>query len=156
MKRILCMVAAGAVVLGAAAVALQNPAGYPLLDWAKKASAGKARVAILLEFGHKDISLRDWSGQAVVSGAKVAHSEGYRFRDDDKIHTQPVGKDGAAVISWQAKTRPPMRAPKGQPAITKLEPVATVGVVLHLEDVDDKTTLSILRDGVKQGVLLGD
>jgi hypothetical protein len=156
MKRILLLVTAIAIVLVAVAIALQNSATYPLLDWAKKASAGKARVAILLEFGHKDITSRDWSGQAVVSGAKVAHSEAYRFRDDDKIQSQPVGKDGAAVISWQAKTRPPMRAPKGQPAITKLEPVATVGVVLHLEDVDDKTTLSILHDGGKHGVVLGD
>src|SRR6516165_3589362 len=51
MKRILLLGAAIAIVLVAVAFALQNSATYPLLDWAKKASAGKARVAILLEFG---------------------------------------------------------------------------------------------------------
>jgi hypothetical protein len=150
MKRILLLVAAIAIVLVAVAFALQNPAAYPLLDWAKKASPGKPRVAILLEFGHKDVAGRDWSGQAVLTGAKLVHSEGYRFRDDDKVNAK------GEVISWQAKTRPPVRTPKGQPAISKLEPVATVGVVIHLEDVSEKTTLSVLHDGAKQGVLLGD
>jgi hypothetical protein len=153
MKRILLLVAAIAIVLVAVAFALQNSATYPLLDWAKKASAGKARVAILLEFGVKDVAGRDWSGQAVVTGAKVVHREGYRFRDEDRVSAEP-GKDGATVVSWQAKTRPPVRAPKGMPAITKLEPVATVGVVLHLEDVDDKSTLSVLHDDAKEGLSL--
>lgn len=148
MKRILSLVAAITFVVVAAIFALQPPASFPLLDWAKKASPGKPRVAILLEFGHKDIGGRDWSGQAVVTGAKVVHREGYRFRDGDKVS----GKDD--VISWQAKTRPPVRAPKGQPAITKLEPVATVGVVLHLEDVNEKSTLSVMHDGAKVGVSL--
>jgi len=103
-------------------------------------------MAILLEFGTKDIAGRDWSGQAVVSGAKIVHSEGYRFRPDDKVEAK------GEAISWQAKTRPPLRAPKGQPAITKLEPVATVGVVLHLEDVDDKTTLSVQHGDGKEAV----
>ena len=153
MKRILLLGAAIAIVLVAVAFALQNSATYPLLDWAKKASAGKARVAILLEFGVKDVAGRDWSGQAVVTGAKVVHREGYRFRGEDKVSAEP-GKDGATVVSWQAKTRPPVRAPKGMPAITKLEPVATVGVVLHLEDVDDKATLSVLHDDAKEGLSL--
>src|SRR5438128_257767 len=118
MKRVLSLVAAVAIVVVAVVYALQPAASFPLLDWAKKAAPGKSRVAILLEFGHKDAVGRAWSGQATITGAKVVHREGYRFREDDKL----VGDNG-----WQAKTRPPMRAPKGQPAVTKLEPVATVG-----------------------------
>lgn len=153
MKRILSLVAAIAVVLVAAIFALQPPPSFPPLDWAKKAPPGKPRVAILLEFGHKDVSGRDWSGQVVVTDAKVVRSEGYRFRDDDKI--LPASSLGTGtMISWRAITRPPVRAPKGQPAITKLEPVATVGVVLHLEDVSEKTTLSVLYESAKAGISL--
>ncbi len=155
MKRILSLVAAVALIFVVIVFALQPAGSHPFVDWAKKAAPGKARVAILLEFGAKDIKATDWSGQAVVSGAKVVHREGYRFRDDDKVQPSD-GKDGDAVISWKAKSRPPVRAPKGQPAITKLEPVATVGVVLHLEDVDDKSTLSVLVNDAKEAVALND
>ncbi len=148
MKRALTLGAAIALVLVVVAFALQPPASFPLLDWAKKAALGKPRVAVLLEFGHKDISGRDWSGAATVTGATVVHREGYRFRADDKL----IGNS-----AWQTVSRPPVRAPKGQPAITKLEPVATVGVVLHLEDVKDDAQVSlVLRMGEKADVPLKD
>ena len=156
MKRTISLVATIGLIVVVIVFALQPQPSLPLLDWAKKAAPEKARIALLLEFGHKDVTGSDWSGRAVVTGAKVVHREGYRFRDADKVQAEPVDKDGATVISWQAKTRPPVRAPRGMPAITKLEPVATVGVVLHLENVDDKTTLSILHDGTKQGVVIDD
>lgn len=150
MKRVLSLVAAVALICVVIVFAMQPPPSFPLLDWAKKASPGKKRIAVLLEFGLKDPAGRDWSGQATVTGARVVHREGYRFRGDDKVETK------GEVTNWQAKTRAPVRAPKGQPAISKLEPVATVGVVLHLEDFDDKTTLSVLHDGAKAGVALND
>ena len=114
MKRILSLVGAITLLFVAVVFALQAPPSFPPLDWAKKAAASKPRMAILLEFGHKDFKATDWSGQAVVSGATVVHREGYRFRDDDKV--QPASaKDGDVVISWKAKSRPPVRAPRDNP-----------------------------------------
>lgn len=154
MKRILSLAGALALVFIVVVFALQDIGASSQIDWAKKASLGKPRVAVLLEFGVKDVKSTDWSGVATISGATVARTEGYRLRDDDKV--QGEGKGGETVVSWQAKTRPPVRAPKGQPAITKLEPVATVGVVLHLEDVTDKSTLSVLINDQKQAINLED
>ncbi len=139
------------------AFALQNPGtAVPGLEWAKKASLGKPHLAVLLEFGLKDAKSTDWSGRVTVTGANWANAEGYRFRDKDTINFVREERNKKWELSWQAKTRPPVRAPKGQPAITKLEPVATVGVVLHLEDVSDKSTLSVLVNDAKQAVNLDD
>jgi hypothetical protein len=148
MKRVLSLVFAVALVLVVAVFALQTTSSYPLVDWAKKAPAGKPRVTILLEFGHKDISARDWSGQAVVTGAKVVHREGYRFRDNDKL----IAPDG-----WEASSRMQIRVPKGTPAVAKREPLATVGVVLQLQDVqaDAKLTLT-MKNGEKAEIPLAD
>lgn len=158
MKRILSLVGALALVFVVVAFALQNAGSTSQIDWAKKGSLGKPRIAVLLEFGHKDLKSTDWSGQATITGATLVLSQGYRFRDEDKILPRPVEDPPAkdTVIAWQAKSRPPVRAPKGQPAITKLEPVATVGVVLHLEDVSEKSTLSILLNDAKEGINLDD
>ena len=148
MKRILSFGIAFALVLVVVSFALQPAPGLPLLDWAKKGTPGKPRVAILLDFGHKDISLRDWSGQATVTGAKVVAREGYRFRDEDKL----VGADG-----WEARSRLPIRAPKGQPAVSKLQLPATVGVVLHLEDIDANAKIALkLKEGETAEVALAD
>jgi hypothetical protein len=148
MKRILSLVATIALLAVVIALSMQPAPSFPLLDWAKKAKAEKARIAVLLEFGLKDDVGRDWSGDAVVSGAKVVHREGYRFRDDDAL-TKPSG--------WKAKSRPQVRVPKGQPAISKMVPVATVGVVLHLEDVADDGKVAItLADGAKAQVNLAE
>ena len=148
MKRVLTLAGAIALVLAAVVVALQTSGSFPSLDWAKKGNLGPARVAVLLEFGPKDIKLRDWSGTAIVTGAKVAHREGYRFQASDKL----VGADG-----WSASTHKPVRAPAGMPQITKLEPVASVGVVLHLTDVQPDAKISVtLKDGEKAEVALAD
>ncbi len=148
MKRVLSLVFAGAFVLVAVAFALQTKSAYPLLDWAKKAAADRPTVAVLLEFGQKDISTRDWSGKAIVKGAKVSHREGYRFREKDKL----VGTD-----AWEASSRLQIRVPKGQPAISKVEPLASVGIVLHLQDVQPDAKLSIvLKNGEKAEVALAN
>jgi hypothetical protein len=148
MKRILSLVGAISFVVVALVFALQAPMSFPPLDWAKKSAPAKPRVAVLLEFGQKDINLRDWSGQATIAGAKVVQREGYRFHPQDKL----TGADG-----WTASTHRPVRAPAGMPAITKLEPVATVGVVLHLEDVQADAKISIaLKTGEKADVPLSE
>ncbi len=134
MKRALLLVAALVLVLGVSAMAVQEKHAFPLLDWAAKAPAGTPRVAVLLEFGLKDNDGRDWSGSARVAGAKVVHREGYRFREGDKL-TDPNG--------WEASSHRGLRAPKGKPQVTKLERIATVGVVLHLQDVQPGAKLRI-------------
>jgi hypothetical protein len=148
MKRILALVATIALLGIVIGFSTQPAPSFPLLDWAKKAAPGKARVAVVLDFGIKDAAGRDWSGEAVVTGAKVVHREGYRFRGDDKL----VNPNG-----WQAKSRLPVRAPKGQPAISKMLPIDNVGVVLHLEDVAADAKIAIaLKDGAKAEVNLAD
>lgn len=148
MKRILSFGLALVLVLVITVFALQPGGGFPLLDWAKKAKAGKLPISVLLEFGHTDISFRDWSGQATVTGAKVLGREGYRFRDEDKL----IGAN-----AWQAKSRAPIRAPKGKPALAKMEIASTVGVVLHLEDVQNDAKISIeLKNGEKADVAVAD
>jgi hypothetical protein len=148
MKRILSLVGTIVFVVVTLIFALQNPQSFPPLDWAKKAAPSKPRVAVLLEFGQKDINLRDWSGQATITGATVVQREGYRFHAQDKL----TGADG-----WTASTHRPVRAPAGMPAITKLEPVATVGVVLHMEDVQADAKIGIaLKTGEKAEVPLSD
>src|SRR5436190_7966836 len=149
MKRILSLGLALALVFVMVVFALHPGGGiFPLLDWAKKAKPGKPFVSVLLEFGHTDISFRDWSGQATVTGAKVVGREGYRFRDEDKL----VGANG-----WQAKSRGPIRAPKGKPALAKMEVASTVGVVLHLEEPQADAKISLeMKDGEKADIAVAD
>src|SRR5262245_33696509 len=139
MQRKLLLVASFAVMGLVAAFAWQRPeAGNPHA-WASKAKAETPTVAVLLEFGVKDINIRDWSGRATVEGAKVVKREGYRFRTGDKLH-EPEG--------WEAFSHRAIRAPKGQPQVSKLEPIASVGVVLHLQEVKDDAGIAIrLNDG---------
>lgn len=148
MKRALLMVTAAGLMLAVSGLALQGQRGFPLLDWAHKAAAGPDRVALLIELGLKDYSGRDWSGRATVTGAKVAGRAGYRFRRDDRL----VGTDG-----WEAASHTALRAPKGNPAVSKREPIATVGVVLHLENVGADATLNIeTKKGEKATIALRD
>jgi hypothetical protein len=134
MKRACLLVVAVALVLGVSALAFQENRSFPLLDWAAKATAEPRRVALLLEFGLKDNDARDWSGEATVTGAKVAHREGYRFRADDKL----VGTD-----SWEASSHRGLRVPPKNPQVSKMERIATVGVVMHLEDVQPAAKLRL-------------
>src|SRR5262249_27024973 len=87
--------------------------------------------------GLKDAQPKSWAGKVAVDGAKVVHREGYRFRAGDKL--TPDG--------WDASSHKPLRGTGQMPAATKIvpEPVATVGVVLHLADLkpDAALTLSI-------------
>jgi hypothetical protein len=150
MKRALLFVIALALVIGVSAVAVQNKRGFPLLDWAAKATPGTPRVAILLEFGLKDTDGRDWSGQATVGGAKVAHRESYRFRA--KAGDKLVGAD-----AWEAASHRGLRVPPKNPAVNKMERIATVGVVLHLEDVKPDAKLTVqTKKGESAEVRLAD
>jgi hypothetical protein len=149
MKRIILLIAALGTMAGVVAIAFQQQQpSYPYLDWAKQAAAGKPTTAVVLEFGLNDANARDWSGAAVIRGAKVVHREGYRFRSEDKL---------LADNAWEASSHRALRAPKAQPAISKIEPIASVGVVLHLQDVEADAKLAVtLRDGEKAEVRLDD
>src|SRR5262245_22779660 len=139
MQRKLLLVASFTVMALVAAFAWQPPEAANPQRWASKAKAETPTVAVLLEFGVKDVNIRDWSGRAIVDGAKVVKRQGYRFRSGDKLH-EPEG--------WEAFSHRAIRVPKGQPAVAKLEPIASVGVVLHLQDVKDNAGITIrLNDG---------
>ena len=64
----------------------------------------------------------------------MVHREGYRFRDGDKL----VPPDG-----WEAQLRRPIRVPKGQPAVARQAGIDTVGIVIHLLDLQDEVTLAV-------------
>jgi hypothetical protein len=148
MKRMVLMGFALALVVAVSALALQQAGqSFPPLDWAAKAKM-PAPVAVLVEFGVKDNDARDWSGAATVAGATVVRREGYRFRPADKL----VGDAG-----WEASSHRALRAPKGNPAVSKREPIVTVGVVYHLADVRPDATLSIqTKKGEKAEVRLAE
>ncbi len=137
MKHALLLVIALALVLGVSALAVQEKRAFPLLDWAAKAAPETPRVALLLEFGLKDNDARDWSGEATVTGAKVVHREGYRFRAEDTL----VG-----TKAWAASSHRGLRVPKASPQVSKMERIATVGVVLHLEHVQPAAKLALKTD----------
>lgn len=149
MKRLFLVVLALALMVVVSALALQQGArGFPLLDWPAQAAGLPARTAVVLEFGQKDPDKRDWSGRAEVVDAKVVHREGYRFRTEDRL-TEPDG--------WQASSHRALRAPKADPVVNKREPVATVGVVLHLADLGPGARLKVqLKSGEKAEVPLKD
>jgi hypothetical protein len=75
-----------------------------------------------------------WSNRATVQGARVVHREGYRFRKDDQL-VQPDG--------WDVSSHRGLRVPPRNPAVSRMEGIATVGVVLHLADVAGDATLSL-------------
>src|SRR5262249_55722922 len=135
-RRILLALAGLALVLLVMGLSTQQPRTLLVLEWAGKAPPETAPTAGLIEMGVGDTKLaktRDWSGSVTATGAKIVHREGYRFRamEGDKL------LDGNA---WQASSHKGLRVPPKQPQITKLEPIATVGVVLHLADVQPDAT----------------
>src|SRR2546421_2496194 len=108
MKRIFLLGIALGIMAAISAVAFQQPRPtFTFLDWAKEAAPEKPTAAVVLEFGLNDANGRDWSGAVQVSGAKVVHREGYRFRSEDKL----VGAD-----AWEAHSHPAIRLTNGQPA----------------------------------------
>jgi len=135
-RRRALLAAAVGIMVAIAAIGQQKPAAQSLLmlDWAKKSKEAAPPTAIVIEMGLKDAEAKPWSGKAVVSGAKVVHREGYRFREADKL-TEPDG--------WVASSHRPLRAPPKTPAIVAVEPVATVGVVLHLTDIQPDAALRL-------------
>jgi hypothetical protein len=125
------------IMAAVAALAMVKPADdrKPLvLEWAAKASEATPPTAVLIEMGLKDDKAKPWSGKAVVSGARVVHREGYRFRPADEL----IDPD-----SWKASSHKPIRTPTGTPAAATLEPIAAVGVVLHLADVKSDAALTL-------------
>jgi hypothetical protein len=151
MKRryVLCLAALIAMIT-VAALAPKKESKLLVLEWAAKSSLETPPVAVLIEMGLTDKDPTSWSNQATITGAKVVHREGYRFRKGDKL----VGKDG-----WETSSHRGLRVPPRSPQISKLEPIATVGVVLHLADVTDDATLTLNPkepDGKKAVVALKD
>ncbi|HJT76821.1 MAG TPA: hypothetical protein VJ739_06425 [Gemmataceae bacterium] len=149
-RRAVLGVALGGVLLALAALGSQKKPGLLLLEWAARGSHEAPPVAVLIEMGMKDGQPTSWAGRAVVRGAKVVHREGYRFRDGAKLE----GPDG-----WAASSHRPLRAPRNQPAVVRMEGMASVGVVLHLADVKDDATLMVEpknADRPKEVVKLGD
>jgi Protein of unknown function (DUF3604) len=145
-----------AVMLAVAMLGMQKSkkSDLLLLDWASRGEKKAPPAAILIEFGVKDESPTDWSGRATISGAKVVHREGYRFRKEDKLNNP----DG-----WKASSHRGLRVPRGRPLIVRREGIATVGVVLHLADAGKDAKLTIAPSGKErkpvsvplQGVLAG-
>jgi hypothetical protein len=144
-RRGVLFLAAVAAMIAVAALASRKKPGLLVLDWAAKATANTPPVAILVEMGLKDAKPSPWSGRVSVAGARVVHREGYRFRDGDKL----VDPD-----AWEADSHPPLRSlPRNAPAVARLEPVATVGVVLHLADVKPDAVLTIeLQDKSREKI----
>ena len=123
-----------AAMIAVAAVSTRKKPQLLLLEWASKAKAETPPVAVLIEMGLQDSAPTSWSGRARVAGARVVHREGYRFRDGDKL----VGPD-----AWQASSHRPVTLPRRNPALARLEGIATVGVVLHLSDVQEDASITL-------------
>jgi hypothetical protein len=133
LRPVLLLAMVGAV-LAVATWAAQDNQGLLLLDWAAKAKMPTPPVAVLIEMGLTDKEPKPWSGKATVQGARVVHREGYHFRDSDKL----VGQD-----AWEAMARRPIRVPPRNPAQARMAGVMTVGVVLHLTDLQPGAVLTI-------------
>lgn len=134
-RRHLLLIAVVGIMIAVAALGFQKKTDkLLLLEWAGKAHNDQPPVAILIEMGLKDETPTNWSSKAVVSGAKVVHREGYRFREKDKL----IGAD-----AWEASSNRPLRLPPRRPDLKSLEPVASVGVVLHLNEMKADAKLTI-------------
>lgn len=155
-RNIVLVVVAAAAMIAVAALSENKKPGLLLLDWANRGPKDHPPAAVLIEMGMKDKievgskkkakinpKTRDWSGRAVVSGAKVVRREGYRFRAEDKL----LEND-----RWQASSHPGLRVPPFNPAVAAREGIATVGVVLHLRDIQDDASLTITtsREGAEK------
>jgi hypothetical protein len=134
MKRCLLYLCIVTGICGLSALAVQHQPTLLLLRWANNGPSQKQRLAILLEMGVQDKKPRDWSGRATIKGATVVERIGYRFRSSDQL----IAPDG-----WKAASHRAIRAPRFNPAINKMEPVATIGVVLHLENITEDAALLV-------------
>jgi hypothetical protein len=119
-----------------AVAAVSSPKGQRLLvlDWASKIPAEAPPVAVLIDLGLTDDRPTSWSGQVEVQGATVVHREGYRFRAGDHL-----GGD----TSWVASSHRPIALPLRNPALARMEGIVSVGIVLHLADVQPGATLTL-------------
>jgi hypothetical protein len=140
-RNIVLVFVALSAMIAVAALSDQKKSTLLLLDWANRGPRERPPSAVLIELGLKDKSPEKWSGRAVVRGAKVVHREGYRFRPEDKL----LGGD-----RWEAWSHRGLRVPPRNPAVARMEPIATVGVVLHLSDILADATLTV--EPSKEGV----
>jgi hypothetical protein len=139
-NRIIFGASAVAVFVLAAIFAQKKPASSLLvLDWASKCSLERPPLAVLIEFGHKDTTPVDWSGEVTAANAKIVHREGYRFR--------PGAGDKLTDAGWKASSHRGIRVPQGQPAVARQEGIATIGVVLHLNEIQSDAALLITVTG---------
>jgi hypothetical protein len=148
-KIVLVFVIVSAMVAVAALSEKKKP-GLLLLEWANRGPKDHPPAAILIEMGMKDKDPEKWSGRALVHGAKVVHREGYRFRPDDKL----LDPD-----RWEASSHRGLRVPSRNPAVSRMEGIATIGVVLHLSDIQENATLALStehEDAEKAAVKLQD
>jgi hypothetical protein len=133
-RSVVLVVVTVAAMVAVAALSEKKKADLLLLEWAKRGPKERPPAAVLIEMGMKDKQPAKWSGRAVVNGAKVVHREGYRFRADDKL-SEPD--------RWEASSHWGLRVPPRNPAVRLMEGIATVGVVLHLSDIQDDASLTI-------------
>ncbi len=146
MKARSLLLAAGCCILvGLAGLEAQKPAQkLLLLEWASKAAPEMPPVAVLIEMGLKDTEPKPWNGRVTAAGATIVHREGYRFRRGDEL------LDGNA---WKASSHRPIRVPPKNPQVAKAEGIASVGIVVHLADVKDDSTLTVeANDSLKASV----
>jgi hypothetical protein len=139
----LLLLVAVAAMVAVAALSEKKKPGLLLLDWANRGSKERLPAAVLIEMGMKDKQAENWSGRAIVNGAKVVHREGYRFRPEDKL----LDPD-----RWEASSHRGLRVPPRNPATAAMEGIATVGVVLHLSDIQEDVSLSLTtaREGAEK------
>lgn len=135
--------AVGIVLLAALFAQNKNDGKLLVLQWAAKSSLERPPIAVLIEFGQKDAVPTDWSGKVSAKGAAIVHREGYRFR--------PGAGDKLTDDGWTASSHRGLRVPARQPAIARLEGIATVGVVLHLADIkaDAALTLEVAKNQIE-------
>src|SRR5262245_58414794 len=133
-RNVVLILVAVAAMIAVAALSESKKTNLLLLDWASRGSKEHPPAAVLIEMGTKDTAPEKWSGRAAVNGAKVVHREGYRFRPEDKL----LEKD-----RWEASSHRGLRVPPRNPAVSRMEGIATVGVVLHLSDIKDDASLTI-------------
>src|SRR5438309_6406870 len=126
MKRSLFIALALGAMLLAGGLAEGENSRLLLLDWSAKAKVEKPPIAVLIELGLKDQETKPWPGQASVSGARVIRREGFRFRGDDKL-VDPTG--------WSASTHRTAPPRARNAAVNRPNRPVSVGVVLHLSDV---------------------
>jgi hypothetical protein len=133
-RNVVLVLVAVVAMVAVAALSEKKKSELLLLEWAKRGSKEKPPTAVLIEMGMKDKEPANWSGRAAVNGAKVVHREGYRFRPDDKLRDPD---------RWETSSHRGLRVPPRNPAVSRMEGIATVGVVLHLSDIGDDASLSL-------------